>query len=93
MGTLWLPEMEAHEHWLNEGVAHENGAHASNMLHAKDIFGQQKGPKYAYLSQLMTDNKEQSHKAQDTSMRAELPRWPINKKLFHQNVQKSRTPT
>ncbi len=51
--------MEAHKHWLDEGVNHEYGAHASNMLHAKDIFGQQKEPKYTYLSQLMIDNNEQ----------------------------------
>ncbi len=50
MKCVSLSEMEAHTHWLDEGVAHKYGAHASVMLNAQDPFGQQKGAKYANLS-------------------------------------------
>ncbi len=37
----------------------------------------------------MLDDNEHSYNSHDTSMRAELPRWSINKSLCFHNVQKS----
>ncbi len=61
--------------WMDKEVVNEYDEHARRMLHTQSS---SKAQKTKLSSQFSIDEDEHSHRAHDTSMRAELPRWPIN---------------